>query len=700
MGCSQSRLDDEEAVQLCKQRKEFIKQAVEQRTRFASGHIAYTHSLQKVSAALRDYIEEDHEPHEFLDSFKKTFMPNMTVGFVPSSVAMKVNYLRASGNPVISVQERIQSPEIVQVEAYSPINRFGIDGFLAMNSSFFPYHSPNNRPNLPSLSPQASQWDFYWNPFSSLDYHGYPTRSNLDQVAINNEARGEEEIPDLEEDETEPDKFTGKRYLAEERTNFGINSSMGATVVEEDYDNNDDNDEMECPEEGCGSGNLDAPKALTTGHVKPRHKIMAIDDQDGDEETPGFPVYVDRRPTSMAEVIRDLESQFHSACNAANDASELLQGNFLNPVAIFRSASSPSPSPLARVLLNSSSTRDRDKGYDSSDNLPEDPSMLSDSSHQSTLERLYEWEKKLYKEVRSGERVRIVYEKNCTLFRDQDVKGEDPSAVDRTRVTIRDLHAQMMVSMRSIDVISQRIETLRDEELHPQLLQLVKGLARMWKVMAECHWTQKRILEEAMILLPRMQLSISSPGPHRPARSTSSLESELKNWRARFESWIAAQRSYVHALTGWLQWCVRSNAPVDASPRRSCSGTHPLIGLCAEWSRRLDEIHEASVLEGIDYFTAGVRSLSAQEVRENSLRNGGGWKKSDGNIGEVEAEGEVVIAEKMREDEIMMICGGIAVAMSSLAEFAVDSSKVYDQLVELWGHAKCKDASPVDLAAT
>lgn len=95
-----------------------------------------------------------------------------------------------------------------------------------------------------------------------------------------------------------------------------------------------------------------------------------------------------------------------------------------------------------------------------------------------------------------------------------------------------------------------------------------------------------------------------------------------------------------------------------------------------------------------------MRSLSAQEVRENSLRNGGGWKKSDGNIGEVEAEGEVVIAEKMREDEIMMIYGGIAVAMSSLAEFAGDSSKVYDQLVELWGHAKCKDASPVDLAAT
>lgn len=75
----------------------------------------------------------------------------------------------------------------------------------------------------------------------------------------------------------------------------------------------------------------------------------------------------------------------------------------------------------------------------------------------------------------SGERFRIAYEKKCILFKDQDVKGEDPFNVDKTRAAIRDLHTQITVSMHSVEAISDRIQTLRDEELHPQLLQLVKG---------------------------------------------------------------------------------------------------------------------------------------------------------------------------------------------------------------------------------
>ncbi|XP_028773712.1 uncharacterized protein LOC114730770 [Neltuma alba] len=243
---------------------------------------------------------------------------------------MKVNYLRPSGDPVVSVEERIQSPEMVQVEAYSPMYKFGIDGLSAMNSPFYSYYSPNNRPNLPPPSPQASQWDFYWNPFSSLDYYGYPTGSNLDPVLTDDETREEEAIPDLEEDETEPDEFTRNRLFAEERTNFGINSAM-ETTVDEVYDDGGgdddvDEDKVDCSDKGQGRASLDVSNALSTGRVETRQKMMEINDQDGNEETSGFPVYMDRRPTSMAEVIWDLGSQFKVVCNAANDVSQLLQG--------------------------------------------------------------------------------------------------------------------------------------------------------------------------------------------------------------------------------------------------------------------------------------------------------------------------------------------------------------------------------------
>lgn len=67
----------------------------------------------------------------------------------------------------------------------------------------------------------------------------------------------------------------------------------------------------------------------------------------------------------------------------------------LNPVALIRSASSRSSS--SRFLMNSSSSRD--EGYESSSDVSEESCMFS-GSHQSTLDRLYAWEKKLYDEVK------------------------------------------------------------------------------------------------------------------------------------------------------------------------------------------------------------------------------------------------------------------------------------------------------------
>ena len=77
--------------------------------------------------------------------------------------------------------------------------------------------------------------------------------------------------------------------------------------------------------------------------------------------------------------------------------------------------------------------------------------------------------------TQAGERFRIAYEKKCAHLRNQDVKGEDPSSVDKTRVAIRDLHTQIKVSIHSVEAVSKRIETLRDEELQPQLLELLQG---------------------------------------------------------------------------------------------------------------------------------------------------------------------------------------------------------------------------------
>lgn len=745
MGCSSSKLDDEEAVQLCKDRKKFIKQAVEQRMRFASGHLAYIHAMERVSAALRDYVEVD-EPREFLlDSFiTPPFTPikKVSPGFIsiePKSFSItplksepkpkstiRINYLRSGGNPAVSVEERPRSPETVRIQAYSPVHQYGMDSFFSMqsspmNSSFFQY-SPNNRPNLPPPSPQTSQWDFFWNPFSSLDYYGYPMRNNLEQTILDDDndglrqVREQEGIPELEE-ETEVETDHGED-VKEEKTKVAHNCDKDEVMVE-DVDDDDDSDEEETDDEHENVPHIQellSKTSQTTTVAKTQNvgqlsnKETAVANPEGKEETPGFTVYVNRRPTSMSEVIKDLESQFMIACSSAKEVSSVLEAiraqyslrsndqsamKMLNPVALFRSGSSRSSS--SRFLINPSTLRD--EGYQSSSDLSDESNVFS-SSHQSTLDRLYAWEKKLYEEVRAGERIRLAYEKKLAQLRNLDVNGADPSSVDKTRAAIRNLDTQIKVSIHSVESISRRIETLRDEELQPQLFELVQGLGRMWKVMTECHQMQKHTLDEAKLLLAgtpsknsgiRKYTVMSPSEPHRLARSAANLEMELRNWRACFESWIVSQRSYLHALAGWLLLCAHSDSDTSKfpfSPRHS-AGAPPIFSICIQWSRLLDSIRETTVLEGLDFFAAGVGSLYAQQLKEDSRRTPGGSKslggESVGNMEVVEVrqfDDEIMTAEKMAEVAIRVLCAGMSVALSSLTEFAIASADGYADLLK------------------
>ncbi|KAK6941177.1 protein of unknown function DUF630 [Dillenia turbinata] len=764
MGCSTSKLDDEEAVQLCKDRKRFIKQAMEQRIKFASGHIAYVESLRRVSAALRDYIEGD-EPREFF--FDSCITPPFTLikkaspGFIALSgesfslppptqshtrSTFKVNYLRSGGNPSVAVEERPQSPETCRVEVFSPIHHhYGIDGFFAMqsspmNSTTFFSSSPNNRPNLPPPSPQTSQWDFFWNPFSSLDNYGYPM-SSLDHTFIDvddefsglRQVREEEGIPDLEEDEYEREQVYGDFPATEERTKFNSHSTSEEVIVEDVDEDEEDDDEFETDSgtdnehemnvlRSHGSGSIEISKAknvVQVGVHKIHNQQVAVGEEEAKEEPPGFTVYVKRRPTSMVEVLKDLEEHFTIICDSANEVSTMMEASrakyaatsnelsamkMLNPVALIRSASSRST--LSTFLMNSSGSKD--EGYESNSDFSDETCMLS-GGHQSTLDRLYAWEKKLYEEVRSGERFRTAYEKKCVQLRKQDVKGEDPTTVDKTRAAIRDLHTQIKVSIHSVEAVSKRIENLRDEELQPQLFELIQGLTRMWKVMAECHQSQKRTLDEAKILLAgtpsklaedKKHTIMSSTETHRLARSATNLETELRNWRGCFATWITSQRSYIRALTGWLLRCVRpepGSLKLPFSPRHS-GGAPPIFGLCIQWSKFLDVIRETPVLEGLDFFSAGVGSLYAQQLREDSRRTPGGSKRlgsgfsdeSGRNMEIVEAgqieEEFMMTAEKMAEVAIRVLCAGMYVAMSSLSEFSIASADGYADMVSQWLH--------------
>lgn len=60
-------------------------------------------------------------------------------------------------------------------------------------------------------------------------------------------------------------------------------------------------------------------------------------------------------------------------------------------------------------------------------------------------------------------------------MRNQDIRGDDELSMDKTRAAVKDLYAGILIAIQSAESISKRIQKLRDEELQPQIVELLKG---------------------------------------------------------------------------------------------------------------------------------------------------------------------------------------------------------------------------------
>ncbi|RCV31875.1 hypothetical protein SETIT_6G213100v2 [Setaria italica] len=775
MGCAASRLEDEEAVKMCRDRRDFIKQALEQRNRFASSHIAYIESLKRVSMALQRFVAVDDHHELIFDTFispvkqQKPEMLGLPYGSYEKRTIHVSKYLRSGPNPSVSVEEHPRPVETVRVESHYPMDNYsGTDRFFPSHSSpmrsssyypppynrpsypppstqepvrnssyYMPYDRPSyappspqepmrtsyyasydrgsypppspqepvrnsyrasyDRPSYPPPSPQeqeSSPWDFFWNPFSSLDSFADPhPRSSYDNVVTDDElarlqrVREEEGIPELEEEDDECQDHVPMHRKEEKEEHDDEDDE------EEDDDEEDDDEECEhsdeciASNEGACSVNFEVntkqetkgfeskgvqcteapqPRKTVELEIKAHKKELMRNKVANAEETPGFTVYLNRRPASLVEAMKDIDCQFLGICDAAREVSVMLEASraqystsndlsakMLNPVALLRSASSRSSS--SRFLLASSSSIDDLFDNETSSCYSEESCSTMSGSHQSTLDRLYTWEKKLYKEVKVGERLRIEYEKRLTHLRNQDDRGEEPSSVDKTRAALRSLHTRLKVSIHTVQSISRRIEVLRDEELHPQLMELIHGLSRMWRTMAERHKAQKRTIEDAKLLFLQHHPSAAtaiSLGPLEaatPPPAALALETEIQAWRGALETWLSAQRAYARALAAWARRCLGVTG--GARPTLSAAVLPPAFLVCMEWGRAVDADTEARVMDGLDFFVAGVGSVCS-----------GAATGMEGMAGRV-------------------LCAGMAAVTGAMAEFAAASADSYDAAV-------------------
>ncbi|KAL3641254.1 hypothetical protein CASFOL_016222 [Castilleja foliolosa] len=332
----------------------------------------------------------------------------------------------------------------------------------------------------------------------------------------------------------------------------------------------------------------------------------------------------------LREVVAEIRDEFETAASYGKEVAMMLevgklpyQPSFLEVILsqilypISPSLSSRDPPSMQSAKL-ASKTMKLAKSY--FDDVGKDENSKT-CNLSSTLDKLFAWEKKLYKEVKDEEKLRIMYEKRCKKLKYLDQEGAESIKIDAARASIRRLRTKLDVSVKAIDAISSRINKLRDEELQPQVAELIHGLIRMWKAMLKCHQKQFQAVMESKIRRLKANTSLQTDPT---SRATTELERELHAWCERFSEWIGFQKSYVESLNGWLLHCLQyepeetPDGPVPYSPGQI--GAPPVFIICNDWHQAMTSVSEARVANAMNTFATSLHQLWERQDEEGRQR--------------------------------------------------------------------------------
>ncbi|KAK9165124.1 hypothetical protein Scep_000315 [Stephania cephalantha] len=356
---------------------------------------------------------------------------------------------------------------------------------------------------------------------------------------------------------------------------------------------------------------------------------------------------VSRSSKDLVEIIKELDEYFLRAADLGGHVSLLLENSSSGTNKVYdcgRSFSSLSWTWGSSAKSSSGFGRMNDVIVGNSG---------GNSSHCSTVEKLYAWEKKLYDEVKSAGNLKIEHGKKVGQLRKQEVKGGDYVKTEKNKKEIERLESLMVVASQAMQTTSAEIIRLRETELYPQLLELVKGAAvgliasiysaskadmhdllfsssllllmSMWRSMYECHQVQTHIVQQLKFLTT---VPSTEPTSEIHRQSTLQLELEVQHWHQAFCTLVEAQQDYIRSLTGWLRL---SLFQFNSNAFNRTGHSSAIYSLCEEWQQAIDRIPDKVASEGIKAFLTAIHAIVVQQEEEKKQK-----KKSDAAFKELE----------------------------------------------------------------
>ncbi|CAO2195954.1 unnamed protein product [Urochloa humidicola] len=325
----------------------------------------------------------------------------------------------------------------------------------------------------------------------------------------------------------------------------------------------------------------------------------------------------------VREAMHEVKELFDEVVNCSTELSRLLEVGKIPPRSthrVIRYISSRVVDPLG-LTISTSSCLPKPHGRKSTASSSKASTSASSSAGRrngighlsSTLEKLWAWEKKLYQEIKDEEKLRLQYEKNYRRLKSLDERGAESSTIDSTRLSVRLLRSKISINVRTANAFSSKIQKIRDEELYPQLVDLIQRFRRLWKGVLECHEKQLLAIRDSKIhQLKAMTISQSGVA----SEASRELERELTKWYRCFNEWISTQRSCVEALNGWLKkWLPEPEAPeedtADGVPPFSPGriGAPPVFIISNDWFQAIEMVSKTDALRAIDHFSKLVHEF-------------------------------------------------------------------------------------------
>ncbi|XP_047341165.1 protein ALTERED PHOSPHATE STARVATION RESPONSE 1-like [Impatiens glandulifera] len=610
MGCTQSKIDNEETVTRCKERKLFMKDAVAARNAFAAAHAGYTFALKNAGAALSDYSQGEAQQPQFAPTlidpvlppapqppFESILAPPPLPDFpLQRAASMPENFSHKPDlkhtDPIIEEEEEEEEDEDEEEEMENENHDLKRRTSNRKKESFGrgtdseglpPPPLPRTPPqdNRSSLPPEE-EWDFFFPPMENVPGANL---ADLDEARM--------QRADMERKMYEERK---KAELVEDKskTGGGRRNMM--------------NQEPEPSEKTNELPPQPPPPAAAKPAKKVKQPVPSSDNRRGGKVS-----------FNLIKIFSDLDDLFLKASQSASDVSKMLEANRLHFHSNFAGNQGhiDHSARVMRVITWNKSFKGLPNNAD--DGKDDDIESEELETHATVLDKMLAWEKKLYDEVKAGEQMKLDYQKKVASLNKLKKHNASIDTLERTKAAVSHLHTRYIVDMQSMDSTVSEINRLRDHQLYPKLVQLVDGMATMWQTMYTYHTEQHNIASALKFV--DMSQSLKETSAHHHER-TIQLHVVIQEWQLQFEKLIKHQKDYVKSLNSWLK---PNLIPIDNNLKEKVSSPSrpqnpPIHDLLQNWNDFLGKLPDELARTSIANFAAVIQTIVHSQEDELKLR--------------------------------------------------------------------------------